>query len=68
MMGSNEGPDTTPPDDSERRPGRDEQLQRIVDEIDENVMQERQQQGVPGHAGERAQQTQKDVAEQEPPD
>ncbi|MBV9514234.1 MAG: hypothetical protein JO280_09375 [Mycobacteriaceae bacterium] len=38
------------------QPNRDQELEQIVDEIDENVMGEREAQGVPGKPSERDQQ------------
>ena len=46
-------PKTVPPDDSARLANRDQELEHIVDQIDENVIKEREEQGVPGNVKDR---------------
>ncbi|HZA12586.1 hypothetical protein [Mycobacterium sp.] len=61
-------PQTTPPDDGDRLANRDQKLEHIVDRLDENVTEEREQQGVPGNASERDQAAKTAGSEHEPPD
>ncbi|WP_155763958.1 hypothetical protein [Mycobacterium asiaticum] len=50
-------------------PSRDDDLEEVVDEMQNNVTEERREQNVPGNASEREQATVEDPEpEQEPPD
>lgn len=46
-------PETVPPDDSSRLANRNQELEQIVDQIDESVIKEREEQGVPGNVKDR---------------
>jgi hypothetical protein len=51
----------------QERPNRDQQLENIVDQLDENVAGEREAEGVPGKPSDREQAAAGD-SESEPPD
>ena len=46
------------------QPNRDQELEKIVDDLDENVMGEREAKGVPGKPSEREQEKQEGSAEE----
>jgi hypothetical protein len=51
----------------ESNPGRDEKLEHVVDQLENDVTEERRAQGLPGNASER-EQTPTEGSEEEPPD
>ncbi|MCW2651551.1 MAG: hypothetical protein QOE41_1378 [Mycobacterium sp.] len=52
----------------QERPNRDQELENIVDQLDENVAGEREAEGVPGKPSDREQAATAGDSESEPPD